>query len=93
MSVIYAICIPIVFFAIIAIAMSVNKKNAKEPYHPQEIEYPGKCFSCERELPKELKYLGQATKCFSCEREMARVSPHAAMREHKNKCYSCESPP
>ena len=30
---------------------------------------PTKCFSCEKELPPQYKYLAYPTKCFSCERQ------------------------
>lgn len=34
------------------------------------IDHPGSCFSCERALPANLKYLGQRSKCMTCEADM-----------------------
>ena len=57
-----------------------------------EQRFPGKCFSCERQLPQGLKWMGQSTKCFSCERQMMlQKSPEFVHLSHPNKCYSCEA--
>lgn len=52
------------------------------------LAYPSRCFSCERELPPELRYAAQPTKCFDCEREAA--SAAAAQASHPTKCFDCE---
>ena len=35
---------------------------------------PTKCFSCEKELPPQYKYLAYPTKCFSCERQELQIN-------------------
>jgi hypothetical protein len=53
-----------------------------------EHSYPTKCFSCENELPYELRYLAQPTKCFDCEKQFSQLDRIYAT--HPNKCFACE---
>ena len=53
------------------------------------IAQPSKCFSCENQLTKKLKYMGGPSKCFSCEKELlnSNIDPNLAQ---PTKCFSCE---
>jgi hypothetical protein len=33
-------------------------------------DHPTRCFDCEKNLPDNIKYIGQKTKCFSCEKDI-----------------------
>jgi len=63
-----------------------------EEFNNYHLAQPTKCFSCERELPPGLKYLGGSTKCFSCERELAaRAGMKYTDLAQPTKCFSCEA--
>lgn len=56
---------------------------------PIHIGQPSKCFSCENQLPNNLKYMGGPSKCFSCEKQFlnSNINPDLAQ---PTKCFSCE---
>jgi hypothetical protein len=54
------------------------------------LDHPTKCFSCERELPPDLAWLGQKTSCFSCETDLIQRNggdPRAAFDAHAMRFY------
>ena len=53
-----------------------------------EFFNPTKCFSCEKELPHNKKYLAYPSKCFSCEQQYIKnnINP---IYSQPTKCFSC----
>ena len=83
--------INIVLIVVIIILIITVFSCTCEGFNGYYIAQPTKCFSCERELPDDKKYMGGATKCFSCERELAqRYGGNIANLARSSKCYSCE---
>ena len=82
--------IVILIILIILINTSIMSPTS-ESFVGYYLGQPTKCFSCERQLPKHLKYMGGPTKCFSCERELAmRYGGEYADLGQPSKCFSCE---
>ena len=83
------IIILILFIALIDIAVMLP--IVTEEFVSYYVAQPTKCFSCERQLPRGLKYLGGKTKCFSCERQMIQMyGSEMADLAQPSKCFSCE---
>jgi len=63
----------------------------KESFSNYHLAQPTKCFSCEAQLPPNMKYLGGPTKCFSCEADLRRRygSKYTDLGGN-TKCFSCE---
>lgn len=87
----YHITICVVLFIILLNIFVTNSLTTSENFIGYYLAQPSKCFSCEAELPDNLKYLGGPTKCFSCERELIqRYGKKYADLAQPSKCFSCE---
>lgn len=72
--------------ALLVLAVGVLRPSMVEPFG---WEYPTKCFSCERQMGKDLGWMGQPTKCFSCEKDLIQRTGRidAAYEAHPGKVY------
>ena len=82
----------ILFLIIVSILLLYNLRIPKQKFVGDVYRgQPTKCFDCERELPKDYKYLGGPTKCFSCEDQYIRMyGPKYADLAQPTKCFDCE---
>ena len=88
----YHMTICVIMFVLLLNIFFINSTSKSESFIGYYLAQPTKCFSCEAELPEELKYLGGPTKCFSCERELIqKYGKHFADLGQPSKCYSCEN--
>lgn len=52
------------------------------------LNIASKCFSCENELPDELKWMGQPAKCFDCQNEYrVRYGPNSVYSTTQQKTF------
>ena len=58
-----------IFIILVALYFIYNQVKSYKERYTNYLNIATKCFSCERELPDDLKWLGQPTKCFDCQRE------------------------
>ena len=76
----------LILFLINIVMLSVY---SKELFQSVYLGQPTKCFSCEKELPENLKYLGGPSKCYSCENQLLKSNIIADLAQ-PTKCFSCE---
>jgi DNA-directed RNA polymerase subunit N (RpoN/RPB10) len=82
-NVIVVACVIVVVFLLSLYLLSIPTRYILEAYRDSMyLNFPTKCFSCERELPDGLKWMGQPTKCFSCEREAAAAAAKTIMESN-----------
>ena len=82
----------VILFIMLLNIFFINSTSYAETFISYYLGQPTKCFSCEAQLPDELKYLGGPTKCFSCEKELIqRYGKHYGDLAQPSKCFSCES--
>ena len=81
----------LIIFSIIIIPYIFRIDLNRESFQNYHMAQPTKCFSCEKELPHNSKFMGGPSKCFSCEKEISKMkgSEYSDLAQ-PTKCFSCE---
>ena len=73
----------------LAIYFIWNQCTCCKDYFTTYQDIPSKCFSCERELPPDWKWLGQPAKCFDCQYDhLQRYGPGSVYAATQQKTFS-----
>ena len=59
------------YIIFVVILYFIFHQNCKERF-TNYLNIASKCFSCEKQFPAILKWLGQPSKCFDCQKEYQR---------------------
>ena len=81
---------PVILFTFLVAIVAFSLLFLKESFSQLYLGSSSRCFSCERELPDPIKWVGQPTKSFDAEAQLSAAAPYWGAYGGKTSCFSCQ---